>query len=78
VKQKYHSLSIETDLMIKYSLPIYFMVSPTDPILAERLENGFLAIEKNGEFDKLFNQYIQPEMDVLNIQKRRVIHLENL
>lgn len=78
VRQKYPSLAIETDLMIKYSLPIYFMVSPTVPLLAERLGNGFLAIEKNGEFDKLFNQYIQPEMDSLNIENRTVIQLENL
>jgi hypothetical protein len=73
---QYRSLAIETDLLIKYSLHMYLMVSPTEPILAERLEKGFLEIEKSGEFDRIFNEFIQPEMDSVQIQNRRVIHLK--
>lgn len=51
------------------------MVSPKEPILAERLLKGLSSIQESGEFDRLFNVYIQPELDVLELEHRRVIHL---
>lgn len=75
IRLKYRSLAIETDLLLKYSLHMFFMVSPKYPILAERLEKGLLAIEKSGVFDKVFNQFVQPEMDAIKVRNRRVIHL---
>lgn len=77
IRLKHRSLAIETDLLIKYSLHMLLMVSPTEPILAERLEKGLLEIEKNGEFDRIFNQFIQPEIDSVQIQNRRVIQLKS-
>lgn len=74
---KYRSLAIETDLLIKYSLHMLLMVSPNEVTLAERLEKGLLEIEKNGDFDRIFNEFIQPEMDSVNIKNRRVIHLKS-
>jgi hypothetical protein len=77
IRQKYPSLAIETDLLIKYSLYMFLMVSPNEPILAERLLEGLLEIEKSGEFDRIFNEFIQPEMSNIQIQNRRIIELEN-
>lgn len=77
IKQKYPSLAIETDLLIKYSLHMFLMVSPNEPILAERLLKGLLEIEKSGEFDRIFNEFIQPEMNNIRIQNRRIIELES-
>ena len=77
IRLKYRSLAIETELLIKYSLHMFFMVSPTQPILAERLEKGLLAIEESGEFDRIFNQFVQPEMDSIKMQNRRVINLSS-
>lgn len=77
IKQKYHSLAIETDLLIKYSLHMFFMVSPSHTVLAERMQMGLTAIEKSGEFDRLFNEFVQPELNVLNMDNRRVIDLTN-
>jgi hypothetical protein len=77
VRLKYRSLAIETDLLIKYKLHMFFMVSPTESTLAERLEMGLLTIQKSGEFDRIFNEFIQPEMDAVQIQNRRVIHLKS-
>ncbi|GAC17589.1 type 2 periplasmic-binding domain-containing protein [Paraglaciecola arctica] len=77
IRQKYPSLAIETDLLIKYSLHMFLMVSPNEPILAERLLKGLLEIEKSGEFDRIFNEFIQPEMNKIQIQNRRIIELES-
>lgn len=74
---KYRSLAIETDLLIKYSLHMLFMVSPTEPTLAERLHKGLKEIEKSGEFDRIFNEFIQPEKQAVKMLSRRVIHLKN-
>jgi hypothetical protein len=75
---KHRSLAIEEDLLLKYALDMFFMISPSRPLLAERLEKGLLEIEKNGEFERIFKEFVQPEMDAINIKNRRVIHLKNL
>ena len=77
VNKKHPSLAIEKDLLIKYALHVLLMVSPTEPTLAQRLEKGLLTIEKNGEFDRIFNKYIQPDLDSIQIQNRKVIQLKN-
>jgi len=77
IKKNYPSLVIEDKLLVRYDLPVYFMVSPKELLLAERLTVGLKIIEENGEFDKLFNLYIQPELDALNFKNRTVIDLPN-
>ena len=56
---------------------MFLMVSPNEPILAERLLKGLLEIEKSGEFDRIFNEFIQPEMNNIQMQNRRIIQLKN-
>jgi len=77
IKKNHPSLAIEGKLLVRYDLPVYFMVSPKETLLAERLTVGLKTIAENGEFDKLFNQYIQPELDALNFNNRTVIDLSN-
>jgi hypothetical protein len=74
-----NSLVIENHLLVTYQMPIYFFVSKKNEELAQRLENGWKIILKNGEFEKFFINHprIKAAVDELKKQKRTIIHLDN-
>ena len=47
--------------------------------LAQRLENGWAIVLKNGEFDKLFlsTERVQSALEILKQPNRKIIELEN-
>lgn len=72
-------LVVEQHLMLSYDMPIYFFVNKNNDELAQRLEEGWDIILKNGEFNKFFFNHprIQVALAELKKHKRKVIKLEN-
>jgi len=62
--------------MVMY-LPSYFYVSPETPGIAERLEVGLRIASRKGALDKLFNQYFGDVVKKANLDKRKLIYVEN-
>jgi len=72
-------LMVEETILLKYSAPIYFFVHKHNSSLADRLERGLnLAIE-DGSFDRLFREHPNNKslFNKLNIQNRKIFHLDN-
>jgi len=75
----YPDLAIEKDLLIHYTLPIYFWFSrnPTGEKLAQRLEEGLRSMIEDGAYDAIFWKYNRSVLDELGLARRRVLTLNN-
>lgn len=73
------NLMVEQHLMLSYTMPIYFFVNKDNVELAERLENGWEIILKNGDFDRFFFNHprIQVALAELKKRERTIIQLDN-
>ena len=76
-KLNYPNIAIEKSFMLYFPLPKYFFVSPQSPRLAQRIEEGFNAMIKDGSFNKIFLQYHQPLIDRADFCSRRIFRLDN-
>gem|GEM_PF-274387 len=70
-------LIIEDHTAMVMYLPSYFYVSPETPRIAERLEVGLRIASRKGAFDKLFNKHFGDVVKRANLDKRKLIYLEN-
>lgn len=76
-KANYPGMAIENSMMLYFPLPKYFFVSRKSPRLAERIEEGFKAMIKDGSFDRLFLQHHQALIDRADFCSRRIFRLSN-
>jgi len=67
----------EQTLLIYMPLPVYFYVSPDQPILADRLTLGLKYIKENGELDKIFKAHFGERLERLRLSGRTLIELSN-
>lgn len=67
----------EKTLLIYMPLPVYFYVSPTEPILAERLTKGLRTLKASGEIDNIFMAHFSERLRRLNLSRRNIIELTN-
>lgn len=74
---RYPQMAIEDSLMLYFPLPKYFFVSPQAPHLARRIESGFLAMIRDGSFDRLFLAYHRPLIERAHFCSRRILRMEN-
>ena len=70
-------LMIEPSLLVFYPFPLVFYVNPNNKVLAERVEQGLLAIQANGELDAIFNRYFAAELKQVDLPARSMITLKN-
>lgn len=71
------SFAIEDSLLIQYPAAYYYFVSKANPTLAHDLEEGLEMMIKNGEFDRLFNQYHGELLQKAQLNNRRIFYLKN-
>lgn len=73
------NLTIESDLMLVYPMPLYFFASKQNQALADTLERGLLKAIDDGSYDEVFlnNAAIQDAIERTNIQNRRVFRISN-
>lgn len=67
----------EQTLLVYMPLPVYFYVSPGQPILADRLTLGLKNIKQSGELNRIFNAHFGARLKRLNLSERTMIELVN-
>ena len=67
----------EKNLLICSPLPVFFYVSGSFPLLAERLRIGLEKIDASGQEDRIFEKYFAEKLKKLNLSKRIVFELQN-
>lgn len=72
-------LTLAPNIMLHYSLPIYFFVNKENTELAERIERGLKIATEDGSFDELF--FSIPEhrraYNEIHNSERRIIYLKS-
>jgi len=78
-QQEFSSLQLEIDpyVLMYYPTAVYFYVAKDNVELAQAIQCGLEHAQKDGKFSELFNQYYAGVLQQLNLEKRRVIKLEN-
>lgn len=67
----------EQTLLIYMPLPVYFYVSPEQPILADRLTLGLKYLNENGKLDTIFKTHFGERLKRLHLSRRTLIELSN-
>lgn len=67
----------EQTLLIYMPLPVYFYVSPNQPLLADRLTQGLKYLKEKGELDAIFKSHFSERLKRLHLSRRTLITLSN-
>lgn len=67
----------EQTLLIYMPLPVYFYVSPEQPLLADRLTLGLKYLKEKGELDAIFKVHFGERLKRLHLSGRTLITLSN-
>jgi len=78
-KEALPALTIETNLVLYYPMPMYFWFSKTDEgkRLAARAEEGMRAMIEDGTYDRIFGEYQDYKIDRLKLKERRIFRINN-
>ncbi|HTO62893.1 MAG TPA: hypothetical protein VMM15_16710 [Bradyrhizobium sp.] len=76
-KDRYPGLGIDQHLLIHYPLGMYAFVSKSTPRLAERIRYGLEEMQKDGSFDRYFDEHFSDVIAKLKLPQRILIELEN-
>ncbi len=71
------NLAIANGIYLKYPLDSFFYVKKSNLKLAQRIKEGLLAGQRDGSFDRLFKEKMQPAIDAAHLDKRHAIKLAN-
>jgi hypothetical protein len=73
-------LTVDTNVLLIYTLPFYLFVSPDNPKLANVLHEGLERALANGNFDRYFygHEMIKSTLELAKLQDRKaVFYLDN-
>lgn len=72
-------LTVETDIMLIYPMPLYFFTGSDNLKLATTIESGLRKGIADGTFDRLFmeNPAIRSALDRTNVANRKVFRIDN-
>lgn len=73
------ALTIETDLMLIYPMPLYFFTALDNIELASAIESGLRKSIADGTFDRMFleNPDIRSALEKTNVARRKVFRIDN-
>lgn len=71
------AIAIEQNLLLHYPYPFYFFVSPSEPLLAARIEKGLRFMLKDGSFDRIFEKYNGHAIKLARLAQRQIIEIPN-
>jgi len=73
------NLTVEKNVLIRYTAPNYFFVSKNNPKLAKSLKVVFDSMIESGEFSKLFftDKEVQSALNKANIKNRKIFDIQN-
>lgn len=67
----------EKTLLIYMPLPVYFYVSPREPLLAERLTKGLELLNASGDMERIFMAYFSERLKRLKLSQRKIFELKH-
>lgn len=78
-RDRLRDLAIEENLVLYYPLPMYFWFtrSPEGRRLAARAEAGMRKMIADGTYDRIFDEYQGRKIEQLQLNKRRILRIEN-
>ncbi|MEL0640216.1 transporter substrate-binding domain-containing protein [Pseudoalteromonas aliena] len=76
IESKQSNLVIVPNLYISYPTGIYYFVTKSKPELAKAVEEGLILMQKNGEFDALFNEYFAKDLNTLPYTKGKTVEIK--
>ncbi|MCL6417624.1 hypothetical protein MIB92_18335 [Aestuariirhabdus sp. Z084] len=71
------NLAYDQTLSIVYPLPRFFYTNKHNHKAAKRILEGLQTAYKNGTLPALWSEYYGPSLEFVQLQKRRLFHLEN-
>lgn len=73
------SLTIESDLMLIYPMPLYFFTAADNVELASAIESGLRQSIADGTFDRMFleNPDIRSALEKTDVARRKVFRISN-
>lgn len=74
---KLSTLNTVNSFYLYYPFPVFFHLSASEPILAERLEKGLRIAVADGSRDELFNRHFSSQLRELDREDYRVFVLNN-
>ncbi len=78
-KEKMPELMIEESILLYYPLPTYFWFANNEQgrKLYQRAKEGIEIIQRNGAFDRLFDEYYAEKVAALKLKKRKLFKIGN-
>lgn len=76
-KEHFPDLVIEQKFALNIPLPTYFFVTPSQPELAKRIEEGLELMITDGSFDELFYQFHGELLNKHNLGDRTIFTVPN-
>ena len=70
-------LMIEPTLRLYYPYALVFYVNPNNPVLADSIQRGLIAIKQSGAFQQLFSQFFSTLLVNADLKQRSEILLDN-
>ncbi len=71
------NLVSDKNVLMQYPYALYFFVNKTNNLLAQQIESGFVSLIENGEYEKLFQQFVRRSLDSAEIGSRTRVRLHN-
>jgi hypothetical protein len=76
-RSKFNNLAIDERFALYIPLPTYFFVTPTQPQLKARIENGLNSLIHSGEFETIFHSEFGPLIERAQLDKRILFSIPN-
>ena len=76
-KDAFPDLAIEQDVVVQFPLPRYFFVTPKDPRLAKRVEEGLEAMVRDGTMMRMMREYHAEMIQQADFCARRLFRIPN-
>ena len=73
----YSNIVIEPCIALYYPLPRFFVTDKNNIENAKRIEKGLQIAFEDGSFNKLWEEYYRDSIELVNLQSRTLIKLEN-
>lgn len=70
-------LVVEPNLMLAYPMPSYFFTGPRDHETAQRIQLGLDRAIRDGSFSDYLEHWFSRSVEILELDRRKVLELEN-
>ncbi len=76
-KEQLNNVIIEPTLALYLPMVTYVYVSPTEPLIAKRINAGLRKLVATGELTEILNKYYEKDIQKANLSNRHIIKINN-